>query len=220
MTVQERLAEVRGRIDAAARTAGRDPAAVRLVAVSKRQPDAAVAEVLAAGQLDIGENYVQEMLRRQADFPEARVHLIGSLQSNKAKKAATAALVHGLDSERVARGLAAGVEPGRRLGVLVQVNLAAEPQKAGVQPEQAEALLIAVAGFPELDPRGLTCIPPEGDGRRWFAALARLAEELRARLGSPLPELSMGMSADFEDAVLEGATLVRVGTALFGPRLP
>lgn len=221
--VAERLLEVRGRMAEACRAAGRAPESVRLVAVSKRQPDALLGEAVQAGQLDFGENYVQELLRKQALAPSARFHLIGHVQTNKAKRAARAALVHTVDSERLALALARGVAEGEREGpgplpVLVEVNLASEPQKAGVEPEGVEPLLVALAGLPELDPLGLMCIPPAGEGRPWFSRLRSLAERQRDRTGLLLPELSMGMSADYEEAILEGATLVRIGTAVFGPR--
>lgn len=219
-TVSERLAAVRHRTAEACRRARRDPKEVCIVAVSKRQPDDLVLEAQAAGQLDFGENFVQEMLRRQALLPAARLHMVGHLQTNKAKKATAAALVHTVDSLRVAQALARGVAADDRppLPVLVEVNLAREPQKAGVHPERLPDLLQELGGLDSLEVRGLMCIPPVGDGRRRFAELRALRERLQPELGLDLPDLSMGMSGDYEDAVLEGATLVRVGTAIFGPR--
>lgn len=218
MTVAERLASIRARVDRACREAGRSTDEVQLIAVSKRQPDERLEEAFAVGQRDFGENYVQELVRKKALFPQARFHLIGHLQTNKAKKALDASLVHTVDSEKVARALARHLASEARLEVLFEVNLAQEAQKAGLAPESVEVLLEALRDEPRLIPKGLMCIPPADDGRRWFAALRGLAEDLRARTGLELPELSMGMSADFEAAILEGSTLVRVGTAIFGPR--
>ncbi|MEL6187228.1 MAG: YggS family pyridoxal phosphate-dependent enzyme [Myxococcota bacterium] len=216
--IAERLAEVQGRIEAACRETGRSVSEVTLVAVSKRQPDAALLAAYAASHRDFGENYVQELVRKQGLLPDdARFHLIGHLQTNKAKEAVHAALIHTVDREKVARALDRKVESGP-LRVLIEVNLAGEAQKAGVAPEALSSLLYGLRDLPRLEVRGLMCIPPSGEGRRWFAELRRLAEEARTRTGWPLPELSMGMSADFEDAVREGATIVRVGTAIFGVR--
>lgn len=219
-TLAERLAAVQAQVAEACRAAGRDPAEVCLVAVSKRQPDALLLEAYAAGQRDFGENYVQEMLRKQPLLPpDARWHLIGHVQSNKAKAAATAHLLHTLDSEKLAKGLARAAEAeGRRLDVLVEVNLADEDQKAGVDPEGVEALIEVAQATGWLEVQGLMCIPPEGEGPRYFPELRRLRDELVERLKRPLPILSMGMSGDFEAAIGAGATVVRVGTAIFGAR--
>ncbi|MCA9550868.1 MAG: YggS family pyridoxal phosphate-dependent enzyme [Myxococcales bacterium] len=219
-TLAERLAAVQAQVAAACRAAGRDPAEVCLVAVSKRQPDALLLEAYAAGQRDFGENYVQEMLRKQPLLPpDARWHLIGHVQSNKAKAAATAHLLHTLDSEKLARALARAAEAeGRRLDVLVEVNLAHEDQKAGVDPEGVEALIEVAQATGWLEVQGLMCIPPEGEGPRYFPELRRLRDDLVERLKRPLPILSMGMSGDFEAAIAAGATVVRVGTAIFGAR--
>ncbi|MCB9650784.1 MAG: YggS family pyridoxal phosphate-dependent enzyme [Deltaproteobacteria bacterium] len=219
-TLAERLAAVQAQVAEACRAAGRDPAEVCLVAVSKRQPDALLLEAYAAGQRDFGENYVQEMLRKQPLLPpDARWHLIGHVQSNKAKAAATAHLLHTLDSEKLARALARAAEAeGRRLDVLVEVNLAHEDQKAGVDPEGVEALIEVAQATGWLEVQGLMCIPPEGEGPRYFPELRRLRDDLVERLKRPLPILSMGMSGDFEAAIAAGATVVRVGTAIFGAR--
>lgn len=210
-----RLAEVRGRIEAAARRAGRDPSAVTLVAVTKTKPLEDLLAAYEAGVRDFGENRVQEA---EAKFPhlpaDAVRHLIGPIQSNKANKAARLAdAVHAVDSADIARRLAraAGSEK-RRLSVYVEVNTGGEETKAGVTPAGVAALVEAVRALPELDLRGLMAIPPPGDTRPHFALLRRLA----ASLG--LAGLSMGMSDDYEAAVEEGATVVRVGTALFGHR--
>lgn len=218
MSVTENLQVVRARIAEACAASGRTKDAVRLVAVSKRQPDERLREAFEAGHRDFGENYVQEILRKMELLPEARWHMIGHVQTNKAKKLGGAAMVHTVDSAKVGRALARGVPEGARLPVLIEVNVAEEATKAGVAPAQVVPLLEALAALEPLEPLGLMCIPPVGDGRRWFAALRRLVERARASTGLPLPELSMGMSADYEDAIAEGSTLVRVGTAIFGPR--
>jgi pyridoxal phosphate enzyme (YggS family) len=236
----ERLAAIRRRVDAAARAAGRDPASVRVVAVSKLQPVEALAEALRAGHRLFGENYVQEAAAKQAAVAahpdpavraagaEAEWHLVGPLQRNKAREAAARfALVHSVDRDDLLAALARHAEAlGRRLPVLVQVNVSGEATKAGVAPERASVLVDAVLARPSLVLRGLMAIPapaptPEA-ARPAFAALRRLRDALLAagRPAAALAELSMGMSEDFEAAVLEGATLVRVGTALFGPRPP
>jgi PLP dependent protein len=233
-----RLAETLARVGAAARAAGRDPASVRVVAVSKLQPVEAVAEALRAGHRLFGENYVQEAAAKQAALAahqdaavrgaaaEAEWHLVGPLQRNKAREAAARfALVHSVDRDDLVEVLARQAEArGRPLPVLVQVNVSGEATKAGVAPERASGLVDAVLARPSLVLRGLMTIPapapaPEA-ARPAFAALRRLRDELVAagRPAAALAELSMGMSEDFEAAVPEGATLVRVGTALFGPR--
>lgn len=210
-----RLAEIRARLDAAARRAGRDPGSVTLVAVTKTKPLDDLLAAYEAGVRDFGENRVQEA---EAKFPhlppDAVRHLIGPIQSNKANKAARLAdAVHAVDSADIARRLArAAANEKRRLAVYVEVNTGGEETKAGVAPEEVPALVASVRALPELDLRGLMAIPPPGDTRPHFVALRRLAESLG------LAGLSMGMSDDFEAAVEEGATVVRVGTALFGHR--
>lgn len=209
------LAEISARVEAAARRAGRDPASVTLVAVSKTKPLEDLLAAYEAGVRHFGENRVQEA---EAKFPQlpadAVKHLVGPIQSNKANRAARLAdVLHAIDSEDIARRLArAAANEGRRLAVYVEVNTGGEGTKAGVTPAGAHALVEAVRALPELDLRGLMAIPPPGDTRPHFVALRNLA----ATLG--VPGLSMGMSDDFEAAIEEGATVVRVGTALFGSR--
>lgn len=207
-------AEIEARIADACRRAGRPRASVRLVAVSKGQPAERLLEAHAAGLRVFGESYAQELERHAALFPPGAIewHFIGHLQSNKAKRvAALAAMVHSVDSVKLSRAL--GPVPQ-----LIEIRIGGEETKSGVDPERAEALLAELG--PEARVEGLMCIPPQdGEPRRHFAALRELADRLRAATGRPLPELSMGMSGDFEDAILEGATFVRVGTALFGERL-
>lgn len=220
-----RLEDVRARIRSACGRARRDPGSVVLVAVSKTIPAARIREAIAAGQTLFGENRVQEALGKMEDAgAEARWHLVGRLQSNKAKQAVGAfELIHGVD------GRALAVELDRRAAarglmqpVLVQANLAAEPTKAGAGEDELLPLLEAVAALAHLDLRGLMIIPPPTadpeSARPWFRRLRELRDLAAARLSRPLPELSMGMTDDFEIAVEEGATLVRVGRALFGPR--
>ena len=209
------LADIGARIDAAARRAGREPAAVTLVAVTKTKPLEDLLAAYEAGVRHFGENRVQEA---DAKFPrlpaDAVRHLVGPIQSNKANKAARLAdVLHAVDSADIARRLArAAGNEGRRLAVYVEVNTGGEETKAGVSPSGTPALVEAIRALPELELRGLMAIPPPGDTRSHFVLLRSLAESLG------LSGLSMGMSDDFEVAIEEGATVVRVGTALFGAR--
>jgi hypothetical protein len=225
-TIAERLAEVQARITAAAERAGRSPTEVTLVAVGKTHPAEAISAAIAAGVTDVGENRVQEAAAKRDRVPPARWHLIGPLQRNKVATAlGVFDAVHTCDRpELVERlGLLLGRDwPGRRLPILLEVNIGREPQKAGVLPEHAEALLRVAHSCPQLEVRGLMAIPPFAEepeaSRPHFRALRVLRDELQMRLGAPLPQLSMGMSLDYEVAVAEGATLVRVGTAIYGQR--
>jgi pyridoxal phosphate enzyme (YggS family) len=220
------LREVRDRIAKAARRAGRDPSQVRLVAVSKLVPAARVAAFLRAGHTLFGENRVQEA---QAKIPQvgptAVWHLVGHLQRNKARAAVGLfELIHGVDDLPLARELDRRAQAaGLVQRILVQLNLAGEKSKAGIARDaDLWPLLDAVARLEHLELRGLMTIPPPvaraEDSRPWFARLREQAAEAARRLGRPLPELSMGMTDDFEVAVEEGATLVRIGRALFGER--
>jgi pyridoxal phosphate enzyme (YggS family) len=221
----ERLQAVLARIEAAARRAGRDPAAVRLLAVSKQQPVGAVAAAADAGQLEFGENYVREGVAKVEALRGRPLtwHFIGQLQGNKTREVAEHfQWVHTVDRERVATRLDAQRPPqAPPLEVLLQVRLGDEPGKGGVEPTDLPRLAEFVAGLPRLRLRGLMCIPAPVDDearqRAPFARLRNLLEDLNRR-GHALDTLSMGMSADLEAAVLEGATLVRIGTAVFGPR--
>lgn len=219
MSIAERIAQVRARIAEASIAAGRGPDAVSLVAVSKTHPADSVVEALAAGQLVFGENRVQEAAEKfphlRAANPGLRLHIIGALQTNKARDAVRIAdVIESLDRPKLAQALAeAMAKEGRRPDVLVQVNVGEEAQKAGIPRAEAHDFLRACREDWNLPVRGLMCIPPaEGDPRPHFAWLAALA----AREG--LPILSMGMSGDFEAAIAEGATHVRVGSAIFGAR--
>jgi len=221
----ERLKSVLARIETAARGAGRDPASIRLLAVSKQQPAAMIAAAAAAGQREFGENYVQEAVAKIEALGDAGLtwHFIGQLQGNKTRDVAERfQWVHTLDRERIAARLAAQrPHYAGPLDVLLQVKLDAEPGKGGVEPEALSRLAEIVGGLPRLRLRGLMCIPEpaadEASQRRPFQQLRKLLEELNSR-GHGLDTLSMGMSADLEAAVAEGATIVRVGTAVFGPR--
>mgnify|MGYP001182284596 CR=1 FL=1 len=213
------LAEIRARIDAAARAAGRDPGSVALVGVSKMQPLHRIEAALAAGLRLFGENRVQEAAGRwpelRARWPGVALHLIGPLQTNKVRQAvALFDVIESVDRPRLARMLAEEMaRSGRSLDCFVQVNTGAEPQKAGVLPEEADAFIEACRRDYGLNVTGLMCIPPaEEEPSPHFAFLREIAR----RHG--LPHLSMGMSEDFELAVRFGATHVRVGTALFGAR--
>jgi pyridoxal phosphate enzyme (YggS family) len=219
VSVQERLASVVARIAAAAETNGRDPASVRLVAISKTFGAAEIAPVLEAGHRLFGENRVQEArgkwpaLRKR--WPGIELHLVGALQSNKAREAVELFdAIHSIDRPRIAEAVAAEMaRQGRRLELFIQVNTGEEPQKAGVAPGETAALLRHCREDLGLAVAGLMCIPPvEEEAGVHFAFLAKLAAELG------LAGLSMGMSADFETAVAFGATHVRVGSEIFGAR--
>ena len=214
-----RLEEVRRHIADAARAAGRDPASVTLVAVSKTHGADRVRELLQVGQRVFGENRVQEAEGKfpalKAEYPDLELHLIGPLQTNKAREAvALFDVIQSVDRERLAATLAKEMErAGRRPACYVQVNTGEEPQKAGVLPAEVDAFVAACRDTHRLPVVGLMCIPPvDEDPSLHFALLAKMA----ARNG--LDRVSMGMSADYETAVRLGATHVRVGTALFGSR--
>jgi pyridoxal phosphate enzyme (YggS family) len=223
------LASVRARIAAAARRAGRRPDEVTLVAVSKTFAVDAVRTAYAAGQRDFGENKVQEGLQKIAeasDTPGARWHLIGHLQTNKARKAAAAfACIHSLDSIALLNRLdSAALEQGTTPEVLIQVDLAGETTKFGAAEQNVEELAAAAAAARAVRLTGLMLIPPWSEDpeqtRPWFVRLRELRDRLEAAAvpATSLRHLSMGMSHDFEAAIEEGATVVRVGTAIFGAR--
>lgn len=237
--IARRLAAQRERIAQAALRAGRDPKTVRLIAVSKGQPAEALRAAYQAGQRDFGENYVQELVAKAealADLPDLRFHLIGHLQRNKARTVAgLASAVHSVDSPRLAqelgkRAAARGVpearrwrpEDGARLPVLAEVNIAGEPGKSGCRPEALGELLAAIEAEPALRLVGLMTLPPFSDDPEAARPHFERLVGLRAAHGGPerLPELSIGMSHDAEVAIACGATCVRIGTALFGPRPP
>ena len=233
--VSRGLQQVRERLAAACARAGRAPEEVRLVAVTKRIPLDLVAAACRAGQWDLGENRVQEALERQPQLADllvregldpslVRWHFIGHLQRNKARRASGRfALLHGVESPELAERLSnLAQQEGRTEDILLEVNISGEAQKYGLQPARTLPLAERVMALPGLHLIGLMGMArygaPEPELREAFAGLRRLAEEVRRTTGLPLPQLSMGMSADFEAAVLEGATIVRVGTAIFGSR--
>jgi pyridoxal phosphate enzyme (YggS family) len=226
--ISDRLAEVRERIAAAARSAGRNPSSVRLIAVSKTFPLDLIREAYAAGQRDFGENRVQEALEKVDASPDLTIawHLLGHLQTNKAKRAATAFhTIHSIDSAELLRKIdAAAAGAGAAPELLLQVDMAGEDTKHGVPPADVPALFEAASQLRAARVVGVMTLPPypdsPEDSRPWFRQLRDLREAWLAA-GVPaamLRELSMGMSGDFEVAVQEGATMVRVGTAIFGKR--
>jgi len=225
--IRDRLESVRSRIAAAARRAGRDPAGVRLVAVSKTFGPEHVLAAAAAGQTHFGENRVQEALSKiEALAGRRRLawHLVGHLQSNKARKATVFECIHSVDSADLLNKLdqAASAE-GRTIEALIQVDLAGEATKHGVPPEGLEPIFEAAAACRTVRVAGLMLLPPyfddPEDARPFFRRLAGIRDALRGRVPDPmLTELSMGMSHDFEVAIEEGATTIRVGTAIFGSR--
>jgi pyridoxal phosphate enzyme (YggS family) len=228
--IAERLAGIRARIAAAARSADRDPASIRLVAVSKTFPIALVREAYAAGQREFGENRVQEALGKIGESADLSIrwHLLGHVQTNKARKAGAAfAVIHSVDSVELLQKLdTAALDAGRAPELFVQVDLAGEETKSGVSPDAVPRILDAAAGCRAARVVGLMTLPPfpdtPEDSRPWFRRLRELRDSLLAS-GVPagmLTDLSMGMSGDFEVAIQEGATLVRVGTAIFGRRQP
>ncbi len=218
-SIAQNLASLRARIARIAHEAGREPAAIELIAVSKTHPAASVQAALAAGQRCFGENRVQEAAGKfpalKAAFPELTLHLIGPLQTNKALDAVRLFdAIHSLDRPRLADALAAAmVKAGRRPNCFIQVNTGQEPQKAGVLPAEADAFIAYCrerAGLPVI---GLMCIPPAADSPAPHFDMLR---GIATRHG--LERLSMGMSADFETAIRCGATDIRIGTAIFGER--
>lgn len=219
----ERLAALRGRIATACAAAGRDPGSVALLAVSKTFPVEAVREAYEAGQRIFGESRQQEAAPKIAAMPAGiDWHFIGGLQRNKVRKVlADFACIHSVDSLRLAEYLdrVAG-EEGKRPRVYLEVNVAGEASKGGFSPDELLAGAEGLPGLRNLELAGLMAIPPEGAAaaRGWFARTRELRDQIAARSGLPMPGLSMGMSADFEAAVLEGSTVVRVGSALFGNR--
>jgi len=217
VSVQDRLAEVRERVAQAASRAGRDPSSITLIAVTKVFPATAIREAHEAGVRDFGENYVQEFESKEPEIRDlvgARFHLIGHLQSNKARKAAELfQMIQTVDSARLARRLD---ESGRPLDVMLEVKLSAEQAKHGADPADLPGLVEAVRASKHLRLAGLMTMPPWSDDPEPSRPYFRRLRELAAQFS--LPHLSMGMSHDFEVAIEEGATFIRVGTALFGKR--
>jgi pyridoxal phosphate enzyme (YggS family) len=226
MGLAARLRAVRERIAAAAAGVDRNADGITLIAVSKTHPADRVDAAVAAGAVVLGENRVQEAAAKKPGVRAARWHLIGPLQRNKARLALeTFDVIHTVDRPEIADRLQFLLEqhwPDRVVEVLLEVNVGDEPQKAGVAPDDAAELLARATRLDRLEVRGLMAIPPFGvepeASRPYFRALRELRDKLQDASGRALPELSMGMSHDFEIAVAEGATMVRVGTAIFGPR--
>lgn len=227
MSISRNLAEINERIRTAAEKAGRDPASVRLVAVSKTRPAADISAAFHAGQTVFGENYIQELVQKLAEVPEAvEWHVIGHLQSNKVKYiAGQVTLIHSVDRISLAEEIdRQWGRLGRICDVLIQVNISGEATKSGTTGEEAIRLVRECALLPNIRVRGLMTMPPFFDdpdaARPYFAGLRQLSKIIEAEriAGVEMAELSMGMSGDFEAAVQEGATLVRIGTAIFGER--
>ena len=221
----DRLEAVRARVSAAADACGRDPAEIRIIGVTKLKPAAAIAEALRAGLEDIGENFVQEALEKMDALGgrQPTWHFIGALQSNKTRPVAERFdWVHSVDRARIARRLSAQRPPeAAPLKVCIQVHLGGEQSKSGAEPGDVPALAREILGLPRLELKGLMAVPPpeteSARQRAWFRQLRRLHDALRAD-GIPVDTLAMGMSDDLEAAVAEGATHVRIGTAIFGAR--
>jgi len=225
-TLAERLQQVRARIDAARRAAGRPEHSVRLLAVSKTQPATQIREALAAGQTAFGESYLQEALAKMAELPTTGIewHFIGPIQSNKtAQIASQFDWVHSIERLKIAQRLNEQRAGQPALNVCIQVNISGEASKSGVSEAGLPALAAAIRELPNLRLRGLMAIPaPSTDRSRQAEAFRRLRHCLE-RLNQQdmaLDTLSMGMSDDLEAAIAEGATIVRIGTAVFGPRQP
>jgi PLP dependent protein len=229
VTIAERWREVRARVDAACERAGRAPSEVTIVAVSKLHPASAVLAAAAAGATDVGENYAQELVAKRTEVGAAarlRWHYIGRLQRNKAKLVAgQVALVHAVDSVELAVELgkrAQAASAGAVQAVLLAINAAGEESKGGITADTALDVARGIAGAAGVRLDGLMTMPPPDDdpeaSRPYFEHLRALRDRVADALGAPLPVLSMGMSGDFEVAIACGATHVRIGTAIFGPR--
>lgn len=229
-TLRANLTSVRDRISRACDRVGRDPSGVRLMGVTKRKPVEVVMAACRAGLVDLGENYAQELQEKSEIIAEAglspRWHFIGALQTNKVRTiAGLITSVHSVDRPSLVKELGKRVTDGRSIEVFVEVSVAGEAQKSGVAPKEAEVLCRQVLEAPGLELAGLMCVPPWSRdpeaSRSWFRSLRELRDDLVESFGAApgvLSGLSMGMTHDVEVAVEEGATIVRVGTALFGPR--
>ena len=224
-TIAANLARVRDRIAVACRRSGRDPHGVELIAVSKTFPAEAVREAVEAGQALFGESRLQEAESKIALLPGSlRWHFIGRVQRNKVRRMLPMfEAIHGVDSLRLAAymdGVAA--ELGLFPRIFLQVNIGGEQTKGGFEPDEIMREVAEIFALPRLEVLGLMCIPPAGreaeDARPWFVAMRKLRDEIEKKYSTPLPALSMGMSGDFEVAVEEGATHVRVGSSIFGAR--
>lgn len=221
-TIADNLSTLADRIRSAAQAAGRDPGQVRLLAVSKTKPAAAIREVYAAGVRDVGENYLQEALAKQLELTDLPLtwHFIGPIQSNKTRAIAEHFdWVHSVDRLKIAQRLSEQRPAGLpALNVCVQVNVSGEASKSGCNPDELPALAQAIAALPHLKLRGLMAIPEPTDDPAAQAAAFAHVRQLQDSLNLGLDTLSMGMSHDLEAAIAQGATWVRIGTALFGAR--
>ena len=221
--VLHRLAYVRGRVAAAAEGCGRSASEITLVGAAKRQPVEVVDRLYQLGVRHFGESYVQEYLAKFETLPrDIQWHFIGHLQRNKVRHLVPGlAMLQTVDSVRLGESLAKrATQAGTTVLCLIQVNLCEEPTKSGIKADEVSRLLERLRSLESLDIAGLMAIPPQGGlsaSRRWFRSLRSLRDQL-ATVESPLPELSMGMSKDFDGAIVEGATMIRLGTILFGPR--
>lgn len=231
MSLAENIAQVNANIAAAAREAGRDPSEITLVAATKVQTSDTIRQAIAAGVTICGENRVQEMTAHLADnaYDGAALHFIGHLQTNKVRQVVGRVdLIESVGSEHLLQAIEAQAAKLELVqDILLEVNIGGEASKSGVAPEEVYALAEQAMGCPHVRLRGLMAIPPiveqPGGNRPFFAKMYQLYVDIRTKLdhnGTAITCLSMGMSGDYEDAVREGATLVRVGTALFGPRPP
>lgn len=228
MTIANNLHNIQKTITETARNCGREPSSIKLVAVSKRHPITSILEAIEAGQLLFGENYMQEAAEKRQSIPDsANFHFIGHIQSNKAKQAAELfSMVETVDRYKLAKALNKHLERlGRTLDILVQINIGQDPKKSGVAPEKAKELLKQIAELPNIRPLGLMTIPPfsetSEESRIHFKNLRTLSCDIaREELfyDNHNIELSMGMSQDFKTAIEEGATIIRIGTAIFGQR--
>jgi pyridoxal phosphate enzyme (YggS family) len=223
--ISDRLEKIHNNIEQACRDAGRDPATVNLLAVSKTKPSTQVLEAFTNGQTHFGENYLQEAVSKVIALPQATWHFIGGVQSNKTRIISEHFdWIHSVDSEKVARRLSEQrPESKPPLKVLLQVNLSREPQKSGLDPERLNSVIEPSLTLPGIELRGLMTLPePTTDidlQRSRFAALRELQEQIALKYSlTHFDQLSMGMSEDFPSAILEGATWIRIGTAIFGPR--
>lgn len=228
MSIPDKISTIHQTITTTARNCGRDPAAIQLVAVSKHHSVASMEEAIKAGHTTFGENYIQEAAKKwQLLGDRVKFHFIGHIQSNKAKLAAEMfSLVETVDRYKLARSLNGHLEKlGRTLDILIQINIGQDPNKSGIPPREAAQLLEKISTLPQLRPLGLMTIPPKSesaeDARTHFKNLRILSMDLSSRrlfADNDRVELSMGMSQDFKVAIEEGATIIRVGTAIFGQR--
>lgn len=225
MTAAERFQAIHDRIEAACKRAGRSPESVTLIAVSKTHPPEAVGDLAQLGVLNFGENKVQEAKAKIPECPSRLIwHGIGHLQTNKAREAVRLFhMIHSVDSVRLAMELSKhAVNESKHLPILLEVNVSGEGTKFGFKPEDAIESVSEISKLSHLELQGLMTMAPYSEkpdaARPYFKKLADLKKQLEVKLGAPLPHLSMGMSGDFEVAIEEGSTMVRIGTALFGER--